>query len=91
MSKRTLTYKIKTTKSFDKRLLGLPANLQKRIINKIRQIAENPYATNNNVKKLQGRDGYRLRVGDWRIIYELHDDILIMIILEMDSRGGIYQ
>lgn len=83
-------YKIETTKNFDKRLAGLPLNWQKRIINKIREVAENPYAPNNNIKKLQGRDGYRLRVGDWRIIYDLYDDKLIMLVLEIDSRGGIY-
>ncbi len=83
-------YKIETTKNFDKRLSGLPVNWQKSIINKIREIAVNPYAANKNIKKLQGRDGYRLRVGDWRIIYELHDSKLVMLVLEIDSRGGIY-
>lgn len=83
-------YKIKTTKTFDKRLAGLPLNWQKRIVDKIREIAKDPYAPNNNLKKLQGRSGYRLRVGDWRIIYELQNDILVMLVLEIDSRGGIY-
>jgi ketopantoate reductase len=34
----------------------------------------NPYAPNNNLTRLQGREGYRLRIGQWRVIYELHDD-----------------
>ena len=58
---------------------------------KIRQVAADPYAPNNNLTKLQGRDAtYRLRVGDWRVIYELYDDRLVMVILEVGPGGGIY-
>ena len=83
-------YRIETAKNFDKKLSTLPLNWQKRIVAKIKEVAKNPYAQNNNLKKLQGRDGYRLRVGDWRIIYELQNDKLIMLVLEIDTRGGIY-
>jgi mRNA interferase RelE/StbE len=69
-------YKVVTTKSFAKALSRLPLNWQKRIWGKIKAVAADPYASHNNVTKLQGRDGYRLRVGDWRVIYELHNDRL---------------
>ena len=46
-------------------------NWQKRIVAKIKEIAADPYARHNNVTRLQGRDSYRLRIGDWRVIYEL--------------------
>ncbi len=83
-------YTITTTRLFDRRLSGLPHHWQKRILVKIGEIAANPYAQHNNVTKLQGRDGYRLRVGDWRVIYDLYNDRLVMIVLELDVRGGIY-
>jgi mRNA interferase RelE/StbE len=57
---------------------------------KIGDVAANPYASNNNLTRLQDRDGYRLRGGDWRIIYELHDDSLVMLVVELGARGGIY-
>jgi len=85
-----LVYRVVTSKSFDKALAKLPVNSQKRIVAKIREIAVNPYAPNNNLTKLQGRNGYRLRVGDWRVIYELQDDRLVMLVLEVGPRGGIY-
>jgi len=85
-----LVYRVVTTKSFDKTLAKIPVNLQKRIVAKIREVAVNPYAPNNNLTKLQGRDGYRLRVGDWRVIYELQDDRLLMLVLEVGPRGEIY-
>jgi mRNA interferase RelE/StbE len=69
----------------------MPRNIARRIRNRIEQLAQNPYAPNNNVTKLQGRDGYRLRVGHWRIIYDLNDEQLIVLILAIGPRGSIYQ
>ena len=83
-------YKVVTTTSFAKVLSRLPVNLQKRIVEKIKEVAADPYARHNNVTKLQGRDGYRLRIGDWRVIYELHDDRLELWALEVAPQGGIY-
>src|ERR1035441_488879 len=73
-------YSVVMTKSFDKALAKLSASWQKLIVAKIKQLAADPYAPNNNLKKLQGRNGYRLRIGDWRVIYELHDDRLVMLV-----------
>ena len=84
-------YSVVTTKSFDKALARLPVNWQKRVVAKIKEVAVDPRAPNNNLTKLQGRDGCRLRVGNWRVIYELHDDRLVMLVLEVGPRGGIYR
>ena len=83
-------YTVVTTKSFAKTLSRLPVNWQKRIVAKIKEIATDPYARHNNVTRLQGRDGYRLRIGDWRVIYELHDDLVELWVLEGGARGGLY-
>jgi mRNA interferase RelE/StbE len=83
-------YAIVTSKAFDKRLNGLTRQWRDRILRKIAAIAEAPYAPHPNVTKLQGRDGYRLRIGDWRVIYELDDGRFILLALELDTRGGIY-
>jgi mRNA interferase RelE/StbE len=83
-------YNVVATKSFVRSLSRLPPNWQKRIAAKIDEVAANPYASNRNLTKLQGRNGYRLRVGDWRVIYELHDERLVMLLVEMGPSGGIY-
>ncbi len=83
-------YAIVTTKSFAKSLSQLPVNWQKRIVEKIKEVAVDPYGKHNNVTKLQGRDGYRLRIGDWRVIYELHDDRLELWALRVGARGEVY-
>jgi hypothetical protein len=49
-------YTVSATKSLDKALAKLPGNWQKRIVAKIKEVAVNPYAPNNNVTKLQGRE-----------------------------------
>lgn len=69
-------------------LRKLPVNEAERIRTKIRQYASSPASQANNVKKLQGRDGYRLRVGDWRVIFD--EDGNVLAILDIGPRGDIY-
>ena len=61
-----------------------------RILAKIDELAKDPYAPNNNVKKLTGRDGYRLRVGNIRVIYDIRDTMLVITVLEVGFRGSLY-
>lgn len=71
-----------------KALRKMPQNTARRIIGKINAYAANPASQANNVKKLQGRDGIRLRVGDWRILM-LNGEVLD--VLNIGPRGGIYE
>lgn len=77
------------SRSAIKTLRKAPAKTAARIRAKIEQLAENPAALAANVKRLEGRDGYRLRVGDWRVIFERDGDDLI--VLDIGPRGGIYE
>jgi len=86
-----LMYRILFTKSADKALRGIPREIANRIREQLDLIAQDPYAQHNNVTKLQNRPGYRLRVGDWRVIYELVDDKLIILVLKVGSRGEVYR
>jgi len=86
-----LMYRILFTKSADKALRGVPREIANRIREQLDLIAQDPYAQHNNVTKLQNRPGYRLRVGDWRVIYELVDDKLIILVLKVGSRGEVYR
>ena len=84
-------YRILFTKDALKTLQKLPRNLSKRIRQRIDGVAADPFAPSANIKKLQNRPGYRLRVGDWRVIYELDKGELIILVLKIASRGDIYK
>lgn len=84
-------YQIRFSKKAIKRLNNLSQDLVRRIQQKLTDLAKNPYASNSNVKKLVNREGYRLRVGDWRIIYEIDNDKIVILVLEIDTRGDIYK
>lgn len=45
---------------------------------------------NNGCKKLKGRDTYRIRIADYRIIYEIHDEVLLIQIVDLGHRKNIY-
>jgi len=84
-------YKINYSKEATKSLLRMPRNMAKLIREKLEMIAADPYADHPNAKKLQGREGYRLRVGDWRVIYTIQNEQLMIIVLKVASRGEAYK
>jgi mRNA interferase RelE/StbE len=84
-------YRVVFTKQADKALRKMPRNIARLIREKLDQIALDPYARHNNVTKLRNRPGYRLRIGDWRVIYEIQNDELVILILRIAPRGGAYR
>jgi mRNA interferase RelE/StbE len=79
---------ISYTKSAIRALRRMPANAAKLIRTKIEAYAQDPNAQVNNVKPLKGREGIRLRVGDWRVIMD--DQGNVLAVLDIGPRGGIY-
>ena len=72
-----------------KALRRIAADMAQRIIAKIEQYAEEPESQANNVEALKGREGFRLRVGDWRII--MNDDGVVLAVLEIGPGGSVYE
>ena len=79
---------ISYTKAAIRALRRMPANTATLIRTKIEAYAQDPSAQANNVKSLKGREGIRLRVGDWRVIMD--DQGNVLAVLDIGSRGGIY-
>jgi mRNA interferase RelE/StbE len=84
-------YRIKYSTQSAKALLKMPWNHSQLIRENIEQIAIDPYIRIPNAKKLQGRPGYRLRVGDWRIIYEINQGEVLILALKIAPRGAVYR
>lgn len=84
-------YEVEYRENAKKAIRKIPRNWGNRITDKINKLSDDPYAFNNNVTKLVGEPGYRLRVGDYRVIYEIDDDVLVIDVINIGSRGRIYQ
>jgi mRNA interferase RelE/StbE len=81
---------IRYTKAAAKALMKMPTNAAQLIRMKIQQYAADPASLANNVRKLQGREEeYRLRVGDWRVIFS--QDRVILDVLKVRPRGSAYE
>jgi mRNA interferase RelE/StbE len=75
-----------------KELALLDKPIQRIIKEKIDTLAANPDILKNNIKALKGEHGgkYRLRVGDYRIIYRLQNEVVTITIIRIGHRKEVY-
>ncbi len=81
-------YKVALTKTAQKQLDKLSFLVAAPILRAIENLSNNPRP--HGYKKLKGREGYRIRVSDYRIIYEVFDDILVVDVVNLGHRKDIY-
>lgn len=82
-------YTIVLSKKAQKQLDKLPNRIVEPILTAISSLEENPHP--NGYKKLKGREAYRIRTGDYRIIYSVFDDELIVDVITLGHRKDIYE
>jgi mRNA interferase RelE/StbE len=83
-------YTLEYSKQAARALMRMPSNTANTIRAKLLELVQDPIAA-RNVKKLTDHPGYRLRVGDWRILYLLDSGKLIVYVAEIGARGGVYK
>jgi mRNA interferase RelE/StbE len=81
-------YKIEIKKSAIKEIAKLPKTVLKRVLNKIQLLSLEPRPS--GCKKLSADEKYRVRVGDYRILYSIEDDKLVIYIVKVGHRKNIY-
>ncbi len=87
---RAVTYQIEFVKQAAKQLKALPAQEQERLQPKIDALANEPRPI--GVIKLTGEeDLYRIRVGDYRIVYSIQDDQLLVLVVKIGHRRDVYR
>ena len=74
-----------------KKLQGLPRSERFRIAEKLEQLGRNPDDSLLDIKKLEGEPYFRLRVGNWRIIFERYDVVKIIAVEKIKPRGDAYK
>ncbi len=82
----TVQYK----KSAEKDLESLPTGIVQRIHDAILELAKNPRPF--GCRKLKGFDNkYRIRIGDYRVIYEIHENTVVVLIVQISHRKDAYR
>lgn len=83
-------YRIEFKPSADCQLRRLPGEVQKRVVRAVELLAVNPRP--KGITKLQGDDDlWRIRVGGYRIVYEIHDQRLVVLVLRVTHRKDVYR
>ena len=83
------SYSLDIKRSAARELAGLPKQDRARIITRIQALAHEPRPA--GCEKLSGQERYRIRQGDYRILYEIHDDGLIVMVVKIGHRREVYR
>lgn len=85
-------YRIEFAKSARKEFDGLPAKIQARVIEAVQLLATNPFSELLRFKKLKGAESlYRVRIGDYRIVYEVRNAVLLIVVIKIGHRKDVYR
>lgn len=86
-----MPYTVTIKHQAQKKLQSLARNERIRLAEKINQLGQNPDDSSLDTKRLTGTPLYRLRVGDWRIIYDRQDAVKVIAIEKIKPRGDAYK
>lgn len=84
-----MTYRVQFSRQAFKELERLNEPFHSNIRQAISHLAQNPRP--HGFKKLKGRNGYRIRIGDYRVIYEIFDAELLIDVITFGHRKDIYE
>jgi mRNA interferase RelE/StbE len=82
-------YELRVRPSVAKDLRGIPKTDVKRILARIEDLRDDPRAP--GCEKLTGAELYRVRQGVYRIVYEIHDDVVVVEVIRVGHRGEVYR
>ncbi|MGK7913295.1 MAG: type II toxin-antitoxin system RelE/ParE family toxin [Synechococcus sp.] len=83
------SYRVIVKQSVAKDLRRIPKKDVERILKRIKKLAEDPRPP--GAEKLSGQEKYRIRQGGYRIVYAIEDEELVVIIVKVGHRSGVYR
>ncbi len=84
-----MAYEVEVRPAARRQIRKLPIAAQDQIRPVIRALADEPRPS--GVGKLTGSDLYRVRSGDYRIVYEIHDAVLVVVVVTVGHRSEVYR
>lgn len=84
-----MTYSVRILRRAQKQLSRIDRQDQPRLISAIRSLAENPRPA--GCRKLSGRPAWRIRIGSYRVIYEIDDDQIRVLVVAIGHRKDVYR
>ena len=84
------TYRVEYASAADKQIRKLDSVAQDRIIRTVALLASNPRPP-KATQLVGGRGEWRVRTGDYRIVYEVHDDVLVVLVVRVGHRREVYR
>jgi mRNA interferase RelE/StbE len=84
-----MSYSLSILRRAQKEMAQLPTDAYDRVRDAIRGLSAQPRP--HGSRKLTGREGWRIRVGDYRIIYEIDDSLRQVTVLDIGNRRDIYR
>jgi len=84
-----MTYSLSILRRAQKELAQVPAGDYERLVEAIHSLGDNPRPS--GCRKLSGREGWRIRSGNFRVIYEIDDDQHLVTILHVGNRRDVYR
>jgi mRNA interferase RelE/StbE len=83
--------KVVFRRAAEKALQRISADRRRQILSRIKEVAENPNTRNIGVKQLSGSDLFRLRVGNYRVLFTLDESETVLTIELIRPRGDVYK
>ena len=83
-----IKYRIEIKRTAQKALAKIPKEIQLKVIDAIKGLSLNPHPQNS--KKLTGRSAWRIRIGNYRVIYEINNNVLLISIIVVSHRKNVY-
>ncbi len=85
-----MTYEVEITPAAKRQIKKLTKSIQQLIVKRLEELVENPRPP--GVLKMEGEENlYRVRVGDYRIIYQVQDRMLLIVVVKVGHRGNVYR
>ena len=85
-----MPYRVELTEEADAELSALPRKIQGQIVRKLRTLKDNPRRP--QAKRLTNEDHlFRLRSGDYRILYQVGDEVLLVLVVRVGNRRDVYR